>query len=66
MTAEDYVAGDVKQDPDTQAVAVRTVFPHGTPGLEDRQWGVMTVSNGGHYCTFEKVADWVDMVAEGT
>lgn len=61
MAAEDYEAGDVKWNPETKAVAVRTVFPD-IPALADRQWGVMTVDNGGHYAKYSAVESWVDMV----
>ena len=60
MAAEDYSEGDVKRNPDTGAVAVRTNLPD-IEALAKRQWGVMTVDNGGHYASYEKVADWVDM-----
>ena len=65
MAAEDYSVGDVKQDPATKAVAVRTVFPD-VEGLGDRQWGVMTTANGGHYCAYDRIADWLDMIVEGS
>lgn len=61
MAAEDYEAGDVKWNPETKAVAVRTVFPD-IPALADRQWGVMTVDNGGHYAKYSAVESWTDMV----
>lgn len=57
-----YTPGSAKQDPDTKAVAVRTIFPD-MPDFADRQWGVMTVNNGGHYATNEQVANWPDMQA---
>lgn len=65
MAAEDYTAGAVKHDPDTGAVAVRTVFPD-IESLADRQWGVMTTANGGHYTTYEKVKHWPDMTSDGS
>ena len=55
-----YETGAVKQNPETKAVAVRTVFPD-IPALADRQWAVMTVDNGGHYCGDAVVADWPDL-----
>lgn len=55
-----YATGSVKQDPETKAVAVRTSFPD-MPEFADRQWGVMTVSNGGHYATHERVESWTDL-----
>lgn len=60
MAAEDYEAGDVKWNSETKAVAVRTVFPD-IPALADRQWGVMTVDNGGHYSKYSAVESWLDM-----
>ena len=65
MAAEDYVEGDVKQNQTTKAVAVRTSFPD-IEALADRQWGVITVANGGHYCTYAQVEDWADLVVEGS
>lgn len=55
-----YTTGSIKQDPDSKAVAIRTAFPD-VPDFADRQWGVMTVSNGGHYATNEQVAEWADV-----
>lgn len=57
-----YETGSVKYNPETKAVAVKTIFPD-IPDFADRQWGVMTVNNGGHYASNENVAEWVDMVA---
>jgi len=55
-----YTPGSAKQDPETKAVAVRTIFPD-MPDFADRQWGVMTVNNGGHYATYEMVESWPDV-----
>jgi len=55
-----YTPGSAKQNPENKAVAVRTIFPD-MPDFADRQWGVMTVNNGGHYATYDMVADWPDI-----
>lgn len=58
-----YTTGSVKYNPETKAVAVKTVFPD-LPDFADRQWGVMTVAHGGHYASNESVADWADMIVD--
>jgi len=60
-----YATGSAKQDPETKAIAVRTIFPD-MPDFADRQWGVMTVNNGGHYCSYEAVSDWPDVTASAS
>ncbi|WP_197381257.1 hypothetical protein [Mycolicibacterium mengxianglii] len=60
MAAEDYETGSAKQNPETGAVAVRTIFPD-LPAFADRQWAVMTVDNGGHYNSYDGIADWSDI-----
>lgn len=60
-----YATGSAKQDPETKAVAVRTIFPD-MPDFADRLWGVMTVNNGGHYCSYEAVSEWPDVTAAVT
>jgi hypothetical protein len=61
MAAEDFESGAVKQHPLTKAVAVRTAYPD-MEMFQDRQWGVMTLNNGGHYATYDDVAEWPNMV----
>lgn len=56
---------DTKISPDGKAVAIRTIYPD-IEDFADRQWGVMTVNNGGHYETHAGVADWTDLVAVET
>lgn len=56
-----YATGSVKRNPDTLAVAVRTVYPDGIDAFADLVWAVMTVDNGGHYISQDKLADWVDV-----
>lgn len=53
-----YQTGDVRQDPATFAVAVRTsiIDPDNT-----KDWGIMTVDRGGHYASWDEVSTWVDM-----
>ena len=56
-TPPQYVAGNVKQDPTTLAVAVRTnIWTH--DGSHD--WGVMTVDQGGRHAFWDEVQDWKD------
>ena len=57
-TPPTYAVGALKQDPDTQAVAVRTAIPDPN-GNHD--WGVMTTDHGGHYATWDEVAAWLDL-----
>lgn len=58
QTPENYVAGAIKQDPETLASAVRTniIDPD---FLKD--WGVMTIDRGGHYASWAEVQNWHDM-----
>jgi len=65
LAAEDYRAGDIKRNPETGAVAVRTAFPT-VDGASTREWGVMTVNNGGHYARFSQIEDWPDVIVEGS
>lgn len=60
-----YAPGSVKYNAETKQVAIKTVFPD-MPDFADRQWGIMTTNNGGHYLTSEKVADWADMIVDPT
>jgi hypothetical protein len=56
-TPPEYQPGAVKQDPDSQAVAVRTNIPDPN-GNHD--WGVMTIDRGGHYASYDEVGSWTD------
>ena len=58
-TPPQYTPGCAKQDPQSKAVAVRTSITDPS-GYFD--WGVMTVSAGGHFATWDEVVDWPDMV----
>ena len=58
-TPVEYQEGAVRQDTVTLAVAVRTSITDPS-GYFD--WGVMTVSAGGHFATWDEVVDWPDMV----
>jgi hypothetical protein len=57
-TPPEFTQGSVKQDPVSQAVAVRTNFPD---PYFDHQWGVMTVDRGGHYSSYDEVESWTDL-----
>lgn len=54
-------AGALKQDPNTLAVAVRTVFPEDS----QRAWGVMTVDRGGRHVSSDDVSHWPDLPVAG-
>jgi hypothetical protein len=58
-TPVDYPVGSVKQDPVTQAVAVRTTIID-PDNLKD--WGVMSVDRGGMYASWDQVGTWPDLV----
>lgn len=60
-----YAPGSVKYNAETKAVAVKTIFPD-MPDFADRQWGVMTVNNGGHYLDNDAVETWADMIIDPT
>jgi hypothetical protein len=57
-TPDTYVAGSVKQDPASKAVAVRTTLLSPDGAMD---WGVMTTNAGGHYEAYEGVQDWDDL-----
>lgn len=57
-----YAVNDVKKDPDTGVVAVKT-------GMTDagQSWQIVKTSDGTcHYAADEDVATWTDMVIGGT
>jgi hypothetical protein len=56
VTPSTFTEGDVLQDPDTKAVAVRTA-PN-----KPKEWAVMTVDNGGHYASWSRVSSWQKLV----
>ena len=57
-TPSHYVAGALKQDPDSKAVAVRTVIV--SPDYS-KDWGVMSIDAGGWYLTWPQVQNWADI-----
>ena len=58
-TPANYGPGSVKQDQaNTLAVAVRTTL---YDAQYDKDWGVMTLENGGHYSGYAEVQDWADL-----
>lgn len=61
-TPPQYAAGAVKQDPVTLAAAVRTTMPSADGAMD---WGVMTVSSGGHHSGYDGVAAWTDIPTTG-
>lgn len=54
-----YPTHSIKQDPLTNAVAVRTVFP--VDG--EKAWWVFDLAGKAHYVFTDAVAEWTDMVA---
>lgn len=67
----EYVTGDIKRDPVTGRVALRTVFPESTPqpGTETPgwlTWLVATSSAGADIGTTAEVASWDDLYLVGT
>jgi hypothetical protein len=58
-TPDEYPAGSVKQDPESQAVAVRTII---LDPENRKDWGVMSLDRGGQYATWDQVATWPDLV----
>jgi hypothetical protein len=57
-TPVQYPVGHVRQDPESLAVAVRTNIPDPDSGHD---WAVMTIDRGGHYASWDEVAEWDDM-----
>jgi hypothetical protein len=57
-TPPEYIAGAVKQNPDTLSVAVRTDL---VDADNSHDWGVMTIEHGGHYTTWDEVSSWDDL-----
>ena len=58
MTPPEYTVGKVKQNVTTLAIAVRTSILNAEG---DKDWGVMTVDQGGTYVPWETVQDWRDL-----
>ncbi len=57
-TPPEYPVGAVKRNPLTSAVAVRTNI---IDALNRKDWGVMTVDQGGSYASWDDVSTWKDM-----
>lgn len=64
LTPPEYVAGSVKQDLATLAVAIRTNIPE-DPYI-NRGWAVMTIDRGGHFCKWTDIKEWADMAVVGS
>lgn len=56
-----YSAGDLKRDPATGNVAIRTVFPEDDPQMAKMAWLVATPNIGAIHATSADVADWDDI-----
>lgn len=57
-TPDEYPVGWVKQDPVSQAVALRTSI---VDASHAKDWGIMTTDRGGQYATWDQVSDWPDL-----
>lgn len=56
-----YLAGHVKRDPETGAVAIRTVYDETIPQLARKAWQVATPNIGGLSRFTADVEDWDDL-----
>ena len=56
-----YLTGHVKRDPETGAVAVRTVYDENVPQLARRAWQIATPNIGGRGGFTSDVEDWDDL-----
>jgi hypothetical protein len=56
----DYRQDHVKRDPETGAVAVRTIFPE-EPPLDAQAWLIATVNRGAHFAKTSEVEAWDDL-----
>lgn len=54
-----YAAGHLKHNPDTNEVAIRTVFPE--DGLPDSTWLVATTNRGAYMVGTSAVDGWDDL-----
>ena len=57
--AADYLAGHIKRDPTTGAVAVRTHFP--VEDYPDMEWLIATIGSGASTKPGSFVESWVDL-----
>lgn len=53
-----YPTNTIVRNPDTNAVALRTIFAHEVPELADMAWLVLTSSQGALYVPSSSVAGW--------
>lgn len=56
-----YLAGHVKRNPETGAVAVRTRYPDDRPEFERFQWQIASPITGPKSCPTADVQDWADL-----
>lgn len=56
-----YSAGHVKRNPETGAIAVRTVYDETQPQLARRAWQISTTNTGGRGVPTSDVEDWDDL-----
>lgn len=58
----DYPQGHIKHNPETQEVAIRTIFPLDQgPQLAGMAWLVATSNSGGRTVGMEAVEGWADL-----
>jgi hypothetical protein len=57
----DYQTGHVKHDPDSGAVAIRTVLPEDNPQLAGRAWLIATAGSGVRTGPTTEVDEWDDL-----
>lgn len=60
-----YLAGHVKRNPETGAVAVRTSYPDDRPEFDRFQWQVATVNTGPRSVPTSDVEAWDDLFIPG-
>jgi hypothetical protein len=58
-----YQEGHIKHDPETNSVAIRTVFPDDQPAYADWAWIVSGTSRGASCVPTSEVESWGDLYA---
>ena len=56
-----YEIGHIKRNPETQAVAVKTIFSDTDPALSDLAWLMSTISSGAKNLPSSAVLGWDDL-----
>lgn len=57
----DHLTGHIKHDPDSGAVAIRTVLPEDNPQLAGRAWLIATAGSGVRSGPTTEVEGWTDL-----